>query len=133
MSKIYITKYDYDRLTSLLSKKRLLDDFDKALLFELKRAEIVEPEDIPHDVITMNSHVRFVDELNLPWDYWLVFPEDVKDFGENKVSILSPVGCALIGYKVGDTVTVHTPRNGRKRLVVKEVIWQPEREGNFVL
>lgn len=132
MSKIYITKYDHERLMGLLRKKRLLDVFDKALLVELRRAKIVEPEDIPEDAITMNSHVRFIDEYNLPWDYWLVFPED-SDWKGDKISILSPVGCALIGSKVGDTVTVTIPRQGRRKLIVREVLWQPEREGNFAL
>ena len=130
MTKIYITQFDYDRLMKLLEKKKPHDDYDKALLYELKRGEIVEPQDIPHDVITMNSHVKFKDEHDNKWDYWVVFPEDV-DLNLNKISILSPIGCALLGYKVGDNVTLHTPLQGRRDLVVEEVLSQPEREGKF--
>lgn len=130
MTKIYITQFDYDRLMKLLEKKKPHDDFDKALLYELERGEIVEPKDIPHDVITMNSHVEFTDEHDNDWDYWLVFPEDA-DLTKNKISILSPIGCALLGYKVGDKVTLHTPLQGRRDLIVKQVLSQPEREGKF--
>lgn len=55
MTKIYITQFDYDRLKGLLAKKIPHDDFDKALLYELERAEIVEPKDIPPDVITRSK------------------------------------------------------------------------------
>jgi regulator of nucleoside diphosphate kinase len=129
MTKIYITQFDFDRLQNQLAKSKPHDDFDKALLVELEKAEIVEPKNIPPDTITMNSHVQFVDEFDNDWDYWLVFPEDA-DLTKNKISILSPIGCALIGYKVGDTVTLFTPR-GRRELRVKEVLSQPEREGKF--
>lgn len=132
MTKIYITQNDHDCLMKLLDKKKPHDDYDKALLYELERAEIVEPEDIPADVITMNSHVRFVDSYDHDWDYWVVFPEDA-DLTKNKISVLSPIGCALLGYKVGDKVTLHTPKQGRRDLVVEEILSQPEREGKFDL
>lgn len=132
MSKIYITQFDHDRLKELLNNKRPHDDFDKALNYELERAEIVKPKDIPPDVITMNSHVRFLDEQGDDWDYWLVFPEDA-DLTKSRISILSPIGCALLGYKVGDKVTLHTPTQGRRDLIVDEVLSQPEREGKFDL
>lgn len=131
MGKIHITQFDKDRLMKLLDKKKPHDDFDKALLVELDRGELVNPTDIPPDVITMNSEIRFRDEYGDDWEYWLVFPEEA-DLTKNKISILSPIGCALLGYGVGDKITLHTPQ-GRKDLTVKEVIHQPEREGNFGL
>ncbi|MFY9228193.1 MAG: nucleoside diphosphate kinase regulator [Candidatus Microsaccharimonas sp.] len=132
MTKIYVTQFDYDRLIKLLDDKKPHDDFDKALLYELKRCEIVDQKSIPGDVITMNSHVLFTDESGEDLDYWLVFPEDA-ELPNNKISILSPVGCALLGYKVGETVTLHTPNKGRRNLVVKDVLSQPEREGKFTI
>ncbi len=131
MTKIFITKFDYDRLTKLIGKKKTLDDFDRALLAELKKGKIVEPKDIPEDAITMNSLVKFTDETQKELKYWLVFPEDA-DISQGKISVLSPIGCALLGYKIGDAITLHTPQ-GRKDLTVKEVIHQPEREGKFDL
>jgi regulator of nucleoside diphosphate kinase len=131
MSKIYITQFDYDRLKKLLAKKKPHDDFDKALVVELNKAEIINAEDMPPDVITMNSQIRFTDESMEDWDYWLVFPEDA-DLRQTKISVLSPIGCALLGYRINDKITLHTPQ-GRKELTVKEIIHQPEREGKFGL
>jgi regulator of nucleoside diphosphate kinase len=131
MGKVYITQFDKDRLMKLLDKKKPHDDFDKALLVELDRGKLVSPKDVPPDVITMNSEIRFQDEHGGDWEYWLVFPEDA-DLTKKKISILSPIGCALLGYGVGDKITLHTPQ-GRKDLTVQEVVHQPEREGNFDL
>lgn len=131
MIQIIITQYDYDRLMKLLAKKKPHNDFDKALLAELEKGKIVDPKDVPPDVITMNSQVHFTDEYGDSWDYWLVFPDDA-DLAKGKISILSPIGCALLGYSIGDKVTLHTPR-GRRELKVEEIIHQPEREGNFEL
>lgn len=131
MTKIFITQFDYDRLTSLLNKRKPHDDFDKSLLAELERGEIIEPKDVPDDVITMNSQVGLTDEHGDDWKYWLVFPED-SDLPNQKISILSPIGCVLIGHRKGDTVTIPTPK-GRRHLTIEEIIHQPEREGNFDL
>lgn len=131
MTSIFITQFDHSRLMKLLEKKRPHDEYDKALIAELERAEIVDPKDIPQDVITMNSQVRFVDESSENLEYWLVFPEETDPFNK-KISILSPIGCALIGQAKGDRITLPTPR-GRKELTVTEIVHQPEREGNFDL
>ena len=131
MARIVITQFDYDRLQRLLAKKYPLDDFDRALLAELEKGDIVAPDAVPGDVITMNSEVRFSENSGKPLTYWVVFPEDA-DLAANKLSVLSPVGCALLGYKVGDTVAVATP-SGSQTLRGEEIIHQPEREGNFDL
>jgi regulator of nucleoside diphosphate kinase len=131
MTQIYITQFDLDRLEALLEKRKPHDEYDDALIAELKRAEIIAPESVHPDVITMNSLVKFKDDHGDSWEYHLVFPEDA-DLTKNKISILSPIGCALIGYAVGSTVTIPTP-NGRKELTVEEVLFQPERSGNFDL
>jgi regulator of nucleoside diphosphate kinase len=131
MVKIYITQFDYDRLMKLLGKSKPHDAYDKALIAELERGEVIEPKAVPPDVITMNSQVQFKDEYDDDWKYWLVFPEDA-DLEQNKISILSPIGCSLLGYRKGDTITVPTPK-GRRELTVEEIIHQPEREGNFDL
>ncbi|MBP7858136.1 nucleoside diphosphate kinase regulator [Candidatus Saccharibacteria bacterium] len=131
MAHIVITQFDYDRLQRLLAKKRPRDDFDRSLLVELEKGDIVAPHKVPENVITMNSEVRLSDGSGKPLTYWVVFPEDA-DLAANKLSVLSPVGCALLGYKVGDTVEVAAP-SGSQKLRVEEIIHQPEREGNFDL
>lgn len=129
MTQIYITKFDLERLEKVLDKSKPHDEYDQALMAELSRAEIVEPEAVPSDVITMNSEVKFKDEHGDNWQYSLVFPEDA-DIAQSKISILSPIGCSFIGYRVGDTITIPTPK-GRKQLTIEEVLYQPERSGNF--
>ena len=129
MSKIFITQFDLERLNGLLSRKKPHDDYDKALLEELSKAEVVDSKSIPDNVITMNSHIKFRDEDGNSRNFWLVFPEDA-DILENKVSVLSPIGCSLIGYKTGDSVTFPTPK-GDHKFVVEEILYQPERAGDF--
>lgn len=131
MQTITITQFDYDRLMKLLDSKKPHDEFDKALLTELQKGKIVKPEDVPPDVITLNSEVHFIDEDGKDLDYTLVFPEDA-NLSKGKISILSPIGCALLGYRIDDTVTIASPK-GQRKLTVKAIVHQPEREGKFDL
>lgn len=130
MDKIYITKNDYEKLKKLLNDKIPQDEYDRILSAELERAEIVGSQKIPSDVITMNSQVEFIDlTSNNELTYWLVFPADA-DIRQNKISILSPIGCALLGYKIDDLINLTTPA-GQKILKVKKILHQPEAEGNY--
>ncbi len=128
--KIYITEFDLKRLKGLIryaeerwDKRviRYLEELDE----ELDRAEIVKPEEIPTDVITMNSTFR-LSNLDTAEEavYTLVFPAKA-DSTSRKISILAPVGTAALGYRVGDTVEWKVP-GGLKRLKVKEIVYQPE-------
>lgn len=129
MTQIFITQFDLDRLNNLLDKRKPYDAYDEALITELSQAKVIDPKEVPPDVVTMNSQVRVKDGLGDSWKFELVFPEDA-DLTQNKVSILSPVGCSLIGFKVGDSTTIPTPK-GRKKLIIEEIIYQPERSGDF--
>lgn len=129
--KIYISKFDFERLTRLLAKNSPHRDYEKALAAELEKAEILEASDIPSDVITMNSQIKLTDEKGNTREYSLVFPEDA-DLTQNKLSILSPIGCALIGYRVGDKIMTPTPK-GQRELTVTEITYQPERAGDVNL
>ena len=129
MEKIYITQFDLDRLKGQLDKKIRLDEYDQALLTELNQAQVVVAASIPNDVITMNSQVRLKDANGDVVDYTLVFQEDA-DFETNKISILSPIGCSLIGNKVGSTIFFPT-RKGKEQMTVEEILYQPERSGNM--
>lgn len=129
MMKIHITKFDLDRLHRLLDMRKPHDEYDRALSAELENAEVLPAKSIPDDVITMNSQVKFKDIDGKEKIYWLVFPEDA-DVTENKISVLSPVGCSLIGYSVGSDVVIPTP-HGNKKLTVEEILYQPESAGDF--
>lgn len=133
--KIYITEFDMKRLTKLIElleedpatrDKRYMQELDD----ELRRAKVVNPRSVPGDVVTMNSRVRVTDlDSGAEAVYELVFPGDA-DPGRNKISILAPVGTALIGFRVGDTVAWEVP-SGLKRIKIEEILYQPEAAGDF--
>lgn len=97
----------------------------KALEAELGRAEIVAPEDIPSDVITMDSHAELLDlDTGERMAFTLVFPAEA-DIDNGKISVLAPLGTAMLGYRVGDEFEWPVPR-GVRRLRVTGVHYQPE-------
>jgi regulator of nucleoside diphosphate kinase len=133
---IYITQHDLQRLKKLLhdiSDKNHPEVFSvQGLAIELNRGIVVSPKDVPENMITMNSRVLLRDvESGKEMTCWLVFPDKV-DAVKNPVSILSPLGTAMIGYKVGDVFTWESP-SGAKQMEVLDILYQPERVGNFVL
>lgn len=104
----------------------------KLLTEELLRAEVVEPLKIPRDVVTMNSLVKFRDmETREVYIYSIVYPAN-SDFEKGRISVLAPIGMALLGYRVGDVVEWPVPA-GMRRLKVEEVLFQPEAAGQFEL
>ena len=131
--KIYISAFDLQRLQDYL------DDMDpgerkkvRALEDELQRAAVLPPEKIPADVITMNSRVRYRDlEDDSEMEITLVFPGDA-DISRGKMSILSPIGTAVLGYKVGDTLEWQVP-DGLRKLKIEALVYQPESSGDFHL
>jgi regulator of nucleoside diphosphate kinase len=134
---IYINEVDLARLRKLIDLAReygndanrmYLDRLDG----ELERAEVVNPIDIPKDVVTMRSTVRLKDLDNgKEMVYSLVFPNEA-DIDEGKISVLAPVGTAMIGYRVGDVIEWEVPA-GLRRLKVEEIIYQPEASGDYHL
>jgi regulator of nucleoside diphosphate kinase len=131
---IYITEHDMDRLQKLIEvmsdRDRKSKPYIDRLEEELDRAHVIEPNQIPRDVITMNSKVRLQD-LNSREEvvYELVFPGKA-NANANSISVLAPVGTALLGYREGDVIEWEVPA-GTKRLKVIEVMYQPERAGDF--
>ncbi|HWR53633.1 MAG TPA: nucleoside diphosphate kinase regulator [Bryobacteraceae bacterium] len=94
---------------------------------ELDRADVVPDGKVPKDVITMNSEVRLMDlDTKEEKVYRLVYPTQGRP--ENAISILAPIGTALLGYRVGDTIKWQVPR-GMRRFKVLEVLYQPEAAG----
>lgn len=134
---IYITEFDLKRLNKMIEMledepdmrdRRYVEELDD----ELRRAKVVAPKDIPHHVITMNTKVRLKDlKSGAEVVYELVFPGEA-DAGQNRVSVLAPVGTALIGFGVGDTVEWDAPA-GARRFKVEEILYQPEAAGDFHL
>lgn len=128
--KIYITDFDLKRLRGLINHakeswdKRAIQHLD-ALEEELDRAEVVKPEEIPPDVITMNSTFRLKDlQSGEETAYTLVFP-GTSDSLNRRISVLAPIGIAVLGYRVSDTVEWEVPA-GLKQFKVQRVLYQPE-------
>jgi len=131
---IWITTFDLERLSSLIDGVRAAGPQKKSYLAELEkeleRARVVAPREIPGDVITMNSTARIRDlESGEETTYALVFPADAR-IEENRISVLSAIGTALIGYRVGDTIEWRVP-SGLKRLRVEQIVYQPEASGHY--
>ncbi len=133
---IYITEFDLARLKELVDVGIAFKEQDReyleSLQNELDRAHIVEPTAIPHDVVTMNSHVRLKDMGTGEERMWvLVFPSDA-DITQNRISILAPIGTAILGYRAGDTVDWVVPA-GIRKMRIEEILYQPEAAGRYDL
>lgn len=131
---IYVTEHDLGRLKKLLdelSDKNHHEGFPIGeLTRELERGIVVSPKEVPENVITMNSRVLMRDmDSGKEVTCWLVFPDKI-DAVKNPVSILSPLGTAMIGYKVGDIFSWKSPE-GTKKMEVLDILYQPERVGNY--
>jgi regulator of nucleoside diphosphate kinase len=136
-STIHITEVDLARLRKLIEAARdsgvdSNTPYMNKLEDELNRAHIVDPKEIPMDAITMRSKVRLKDlERGKEMIYSLVFPNEA-DVDEGRISVLAPVGTAMIGYRVGDIIEWEVP-SGLRRLKVEEVLYQPEASGDYQL
>ena len=134
---IYITEIDRQRLEKLIEIAGQRDDavnreYLRKLEHELDMAETVAPAEVPADVITMRSKVRLRD-LNSGEEmiYTLVFPTEA-DSGNGRISVLAPIGTAMLGYRVGSVVEWQVP-SGLRRLKVEELLYQPESAGEYNL
>ncbi|MDX1301827.1 nucleoside diphosphate kinase regulator [Photobacterium sp.] len=130
--KIIISSLDAERLDNILDSlphnsfpgKQSLED-------ELDRAQIVEPKDVPSTVVTMNSTVRFIVKSSKEkFCLTLVYPKDVNAKADN-ISILAPVGSALLGLSQGDEIEWPKPGGGMLSVRIEEILYQPERSGDY--
>lgn len=131
---ITISRLDAERLEKLLDSmggKRFpgVDELED----EIARAHVVEPKQVPPTVVTMNSSVRFkVESSDAEFSLTLVYPKDA-DGSSDKISILAPVGSALLGLKEGDEISWPAPGGKATRVKIIEVTYQPERSGDMGL
>ena len=132
---IYLTEQDYKRLIELVQQQRQgagMQANIAKLGEELKRAKRVASEEIPAEVVTMNSTVLLRDlKSGNQMEITLVYPKDA-DVNTRKISILAPVGTAIIGCKEGDEVEWPVP-SGTINYKIEKVTFQPEASGNFTL
>jgi regulator of nucleoside diphosphate kinase len=129
---IVITEADYGRLVRLIESARRLRKHDSEHLDdleqELERAIVVTAGEVSDDVVTMNSRVRVKDmKSGREATYQIVFPTEA-DVAENRISVLAPIGTALLGYRAGTAVEWKVP-SGMRRFHILEVEYQPEAAG----
>lgn len=128
---LVLSRLDVDRLEALLEQPTQSGPAFDALRNELARAEVREPRDMPADAITMNSTARFRDEATGDErEMTLVYPRDA-DGSPDKISILAPVGSALLGLRAGQSIEWLVPGGRSTRLVVLDVRYQPEAAGEY--
>lgn len=131
MPPITMSSLDQARLETLLESDayRQLPGIEE-LLSEMDRATVVKPVDVPRDVVTMNSTVRFVDDSNgAEFEFTLVYPADAGK--PNTISVLAPVGSALLGLSVGQSIAWQVPGGRGLDLRVLAIVRQPEAEGEY--
>lgn len=99
----------------------------------LATAHIVPGEEVPGDIVTMNSHVVYRDlETQIAHEVTLVYPE-LADNAQHRLSVTSAVGIALLGARLGEEVTAVLPNGQQRPLQILAVPFQPEAAGQFHL
>lgn len=126
---ITLSTLDVERIESLLEKMPSNFPGRQTLEAELDRADVVEPHEMPHDVVTMNSTVRFtILETQKSQTLTLVYPKEI-DGSSEKVSVFAAVGTALLGLRVGDQFAMPSPTGQDLTVRVDSMTYQPESAG----
>ncbi len=129
---IVISSRDLQRLEKLLEDMPANAFSGMAELeAELVRARVIEPEEIPGDIVTMNSTVRFsIDDSDEVLCKTLAYPKSLDESGD-KISVMAPVGSALLGMPEGGVIEWPRPGGSNMQVTVHEIVEQPERAGQF--
>lgn len=133
---IFITEADRQKLHKLINTEKEFNVGEREYLAnlaqELNRACVVLPQEIPDDVITMNSKVSLRNlDSGEEMIFTLVYPADA-DLDNDKISVLAPIGTAMLGYREQDILDWNVP-SGTVRLKVEKILFQPEAAGNYEL
>jgi regulator of nucleoside diphosphate kinase len=113
---IVMTRSDASKLRALVNGIKSTRDQDHLdeLRFELERAQVLDAEQVPQDVVTMGSRIKVVDLATGEYrEFVLAYPSDA-DIRANRVSVLAPLGTALLGNRAGDEVEWEMPGGLRK-------------------
>ncbi len=134
---IWLTAQDYNRLRHLLAEltrqSRGMQAGVETLEEILDLARVVQPETVPDNVVTMNSRVVYEDlSTKETGTVTIVYPSDV-DPSSGRISVLSPVGAALLGESEGEEVELPLPHGQTRRIRIRHVLYQPEAQGDFAL
>ena len=137
-AKIYLTSADRERIERHIEELLLSPEENdlphvRQLQDEIAKATILkDPKKTPPDVITMHTRVKLRNEKTQSVsEYALVYPAESSP-EERRISVLAPLGTAMLGYRVGDAFDVMLPA-GNARYTVEEILYQPEAAGDFHL
>ena len=132
--RIIVNSRDYVKLRQITngSGTESGNQYIRNLEAELSNAVVIDPEKIPADVITMNTKVSFCNvSESEDFIYTIVYPEDA-DIEHGKLSVLAPIGTALLGYREGDEVAWKVP-SGIKTFRIEKILYQPEANGDYYI
>jgi regulator of nucleoside diphosphate kinase len=132
-----ITELDAARIRELGSRLpadvRNLDELDALIDMVTGEAEIVPGSRIAADIVTVNSRVTFLDQLTATvHTVTVVYPQEFS-IDQRRISLLSPVGRALLGRRAGELATVSMPDGTERRIRLLELHYQPEAAGDLTL
>lgn len=133
---ITVTQSDFTKLSQLIlnfrDDKSVDFEYLRFLGIELQKSVRVDSKLITPDFVTMNSvvNVLFIDSKR-QMEMHLVYPEEA-NLSKGLISVLSPLGCALLGYKAGDEVSFKAPK-GEQLVRIESVTYQPEANGKDLL
>jgi regulator of nucleoside diphosphate kinase len=130
-----ITETDFDRLSGVIDSPRYRATHSvllRALKDELARRKVVASNEVSRGIVTMHSRVQVLDVKSGESEtYTLVYPDEA-DIDEGKLSILAPLGTALLGTRIGQTIKFEAPA-GTRKLRIEKILYQPEAAGDFHL
>lgn len=129
---IIISEQDLNRLESMLEHQKEMTATMLQLEDELARAEVVKPEDLPANVISMNARVLLtIAPSEQATEIVLVYPHDFK--GESgQVNIIAPIGAAILGLAEGQSIEWPQPDGQMMKVQIEKVLFQPERAGDYL-
>lgn len=129
---IILSKQDLNRLETMLDNQPKLTPTMMQLEDELARAEVVAPENVPVNMVSMNARVSLtIAPSKTASEITLVYPHEFK--GEKgQVNIVAPIGAAILGLAEGQSIEWPQPDGQMMKVTIEKVLYQPERDGNYL-
>lgn len=129
---IIVSAQDLNRLETMLEHQSKLTPTMEHLEDELARANVVAPQDVPANVVTMNARVLvIIAPETTATEITLVYPHDFRG-DKGQVNVLAPVGAAILGLAEGQEIEWPQPDGHLMKVKIERVLYQPEREGDYL-
>ena len=129
---IIISQQDLQRLETMLDHQSKLSPTMQHLEDELARADVVAPQDVPANVVTMNARVLIVIAPAVEaMEITLVYPHDFRG-DKGQVNVIAPIGAAILGLAEGQEIEWPQPDGHLMKVKIEKVLYQPEREGDYL-